>query len=232
MIAIAMGASAAALAYGRGDFADRESSGSPVLVELFTSQGCSSCPPADALAVKLARDPAVLVISRPVTYWDRLGWKDTLARQSNTDLQRAYAQQGFDSNGVYTPQMVFDGDLGAVGSDASTVRHMIARSAKAVKPSLALDRGAIAVDGKGTGELVLVALRSSVSVGIGSGENGGRKVVYTNVVQDETRIGQWSGGPARFAIPPAAMHVARADRYAVILRKPAGGPVLAARPIG
>ena len=78
----------------------------PVVLELFTSQGCSSCPPADRLAGILARDPSLLVITRPVTYWDRLGWKDTLARAENTDLQRAYSRRISTGQGVYTPQIV------------------------------------------------------------------------------------------------------------------------------
>ena len=83
----------------------------PVLLELFTSQGCSSCPPADRLAERLTKEPGLLVISRPVTYWDRLGWKDTLAREENTQLQRAYAARGLaGENGVFTPQIVIDGN--------------------------------------------------------------------------------------------------------------------------
>ena len=90
----------------------------PVLLELFTSQGCSSCPPADALAEKLATDPSLVVIARPVTYWDRLGWKDTLAPEVNTALQQAYARRGLaGQNGVYTPQLVVDGRRDPAGAE-------------------------------------------------------------------------------------------------------------------
>lgn len=208
----------------------------PVVVELFTSQGCSSCPPADALAEKLAKDRAVLVLSRPVTYWDRLGWKDTLASPANTALQRAYAARGFDKNGVYTPQIVVDGRGGTVGSRESAVRKLVAQAAQADKPMLEIGRKpggdfAVTVAGAsgGTGELVLAALRSRITVGIGSGENGGRKVTYTNVVRHERKLGDWNGGDATFALPAADLKRAGADRYALLLRKPGGGKVLAGR---
>ena len=109
------------------DHSQTHALGQPVLVELFTSQGCSSCPPADRFASTLARDSDLVVIARPVTYWDRLGWKDTLAREANTDLQRDYSRRGLAGrNGVYTPQMVVDGVLGAVGSRERDVRQQIA----------------------------------------------------------------------------------------------------------
>ena len=103
-------------------------SGQPVVIELFTSQGCSSCPPADMLARRLAKDPSLLVITRPVTYWDRLGWKDTLAREENTQLQRAYAAKGGEGAGVYTPQIVVNGDGAAVGSREGDIRSLVRRA--------------------------------------------------------------------------------------------------------
>ena len=98
----------------------------PVAVELFTSQGCSSCPPADALLEALAKQPNIVAITRPVTYWDRLGWKDTLAREANTRLQGAYAAKGNAGSGVYTPQAVVQGGDGAVGSDRGGLMRLIA----------------------------------------------------------------------------------------------------------
>ena len=123
LAAIAIGASSL-LHENDAQAQDPSPSAEPVLVELFTSQGCSSCPPADRLAARLAPEPGVVVISRPVTYWDRLGWKDTLARPENTDLQRAYARRTLAGrNGVYTPQTVVDGEFGAVGSQESRLRR-------------------------------------------------------------------------------------------------------------
>lgn len=214
--------------------------GEPVLLELFTSQGCSSCPPADALAEKLAVNPDLVVISRNVTYWDRLGWKDTLGQESNTALQQTYARRGLaGQNGVYTPQLVVDGSFGAVGSHADDVADGIKRfgsrgdAAIRVAPGAA---GGFAVNLTGTGqgkaELVLLAVTRKVEVGIGSGENGGRKVAYVNVLRSERKVGDWSGGKASIAIAGQALKVPGADRYAVVLRQPGGGAVLAARWLG
>lgn len=211
----------------------------PVLLELFTSQGCSSCPPADALAETLAANPDLVVIARPVTYWDRLGWKDTLARESNTALQQDYARRGLAGrNGVYTPQLVIDGAFGAVGSQAdavaSGVRQYGARSDAAIRVAPGGGGGyAVHLSGTGTGsgaaELVLVAVTRKVEVGIGRGENGGRKVAYTNVLRDERKIADWQGGTAEIAVGAGQLKVPGADRYALVLRQPGGGKVLAAR---
>ena len=98
----------------------------PVAVELFTSQGCSSCPPADALIEKLAKEPNIIAITRPVTYWDNMGWKDTLGREANTALQRSYAARGGEGSGVYTPQAMVQGEAAAVGSSEAKLRRLCA----------------------------------------------------------------------------------------------------------
>src|SRR5271166_2959138 len=98
----------------------------PVLVELFTSQGCSSCPPADDLLGRLATRPDVIAITLPVTYWDMLGWKDTLASETNTRRQKSYAQ-AMGRGGVYTPQIIVDGVSDVVGSREGDVEAAIAK---------------------------------------------------------------------------------------------------------
>ncbi|MCR2832435.1 DUF1223 domain-containing protein [Parerythrobacter lacustris] len=208
------------------------SSASPVLVELFTSQGCSSCPPADALAEKLAQDPSLVVVTRPVTYWDRLGWKDTLAREANTQLQRSYSSRGIPGAGVYTPQIVIDGRAGTVGSRAREVRSLVRDSA--AKPHAVLKVAKrkeggfeISTGGSNGGELSLVALTSHVSVAIGRGENGGRNVGYSNVVRAETKLVPGKNGS--FHVEQGQLETKGADRYAVILRDRAEGTVRAAR---
>ncbi len=124
-LAVALLASLAALTAAGSSSGGAAPAAHPVAVELFTSQGCSSCPPADAVLARLARDPEVVAISRPVTYWDQLGWKDTLAPQANTDLQRAYADH--DGSGrVYTPQAVVQGAEGVVGAQEANIRKLIA----------------------------------------------------------------------------------------------------------
>jgi len=210
-------------------------SGRPVVIELFTSQGCSSCPPADMLASRLAKDPSLLVITRPVTYWDRLGWKDTLARKENTRLQRAYAAKGHTGAGVYTPQIVVNGGGAAVGSREGDIRSLVRRADRS-GPLItgAADRnGGIVVTISGKSDYLagvsLIALSSSETVRIGRGENGGRVLHYTNVVKDERNLGSWRGKPAAFALAPEDLNIAGADRYAIVLQRPGAGPIVAAR---
>lgn len=209
----------------------------PVLLELFTSQGCSSCPPADRLAAKLDREGEFIVISRPVDYWDRLGWKDTFASPANTALQRTYAQRGLAGyNGVYTPQTVVDGLLGEVGSSERAIRRF-AREAARVKSAairvLKREDGGYGVGLGGTteaaAELVLLGVSRSETVAIGRGENGGRRITYTNVLIGEQRIASWKGDKASHRIARTALNMQGADRYALVLREPDGGRVLSAR---
>ncbi|MDN3646764.1 DUF1223 domain-containing protein [Pontixanthobacter aestiaquae] len=209
------------------------STGAPVVLELFTSQGCSSCPPADKLATRLAKDPSLLVISRPVTYWDPLGWKDTLGKQVNTDLQRAYARKGNEGAGVYTPQIVVDGRHGAVGSNERNVTALARDAAMKPKPTLIAKKGSdgsvrVSIVGKypANSQLSLVALSSHETVKIGRGENGGRTISYTNVLIDETRLG---ADKRAIIIAPGQMQNREADRYAIILRQTSAGPILAGR---
>lgn len=203
----------------------------PVVVEMFTSQGCSSCPPADAVAGRLARDRNVVVLTRAVTYWDRLGWKDTLGREANTQLQNHYAARGGMGSGVYTPQVVVQGGDATVGSREAMLRKMIAAAGAQPGPKLALSTGRVTIDGAapGAAAVTVVALKSKASVAIGNGENGGRRVDYHNVVLDERPIGTWRGGMAEYAVPAAALKVAGADRYALLVQREGAGKILAAR---
>lgn len=212
------------------------SAAGPVVAELFTSQGCSSCPPADAVAATLAREPGVLVISRPVTYWDRLGWKDSLGREENARLQRRYGDHAFAGANIYTPQLVVDGAAQTIGSQETKARSLIGRAAMqrqqrgvtvSVTPEGAQGR-TIRLDGAPgqKAEVLLVALASQRTVKIGRGENGGRSVTYTNVVLAETSLGPWSGGAKSMAVSRAQLGLAGADRYAVIVRKGAGGAII------
>lgn len=217
------------------DADDDQISPYPVVIELFTSQGCSSCPPADLLAKRLAKDGSLLVITRPVTYWDRLGWKDTLARSENTDLQRAYAKKGNDGSGVYTPQIVVNGVDGAVGSREEDIRSLVRLTPKygptIETQSKASGEVVVTIDGKSDfmAGVSLVALSSSETVRIGRGENGGRTLHYTNVVKNERNLGSWRGKPVRFVIPTEHLNVTGADKYAVILQRPGAGPIVGAK---
>jgi len=231
-IALPQGAPAQAQSDGR----IASPTGEPVLIELFTSQGCSSCPPADKVAAKIAPSAGLVVIVRPVTYWDRLGWKDTLAREDNTALQQNYARAGLAGrNGVYTPQLVVNGSYGVVGSSADEIAAGVKRYGGKSDAAIRVTGGGakgytVNLGGTASGgaELVLVAVTRKVEVGIGSGENGGRKVAYSNVLRSERKLADWKGGKASIAITPDQLKVAGADRYALVLRAPGGGKVLAA----
>jgi hypothetical protein len=202
----------------------------PVLVELFTSQGCSSCPPADEFLGRLAHEPGIIAISRPVDSWDRLGWRDTLARHENTELQERYAARN--SQDSYTPQAVVQGRVMLIGGREGAVHRAIDeyRAAAGAAPRLRVEGGTLILDGTAARptEIRLLALRGRASVPIGRGENSGRTVEYVNVVVGETALGTWRGGPLRLPIPAARLHVRGADRYAVVVQEPGAGPVITA----
>ena len=208
----------------------------PVVVELFTSQGCSSCPPADMLASRLAKDSSLLVITRPVTYWDRLGWKDTLAKEDNTRLQRAYAAKGQQGSGVYTPQMVVNGGGGAVGSRENDVRSLVRMAQKASAPTIETSRDdsgqmIVTISGKTRhmAGVSLIAMSSSEKVNVGRGENGGRILHYTNVVKAERNLGSWTGEPVSFVLDTQDLNVFGADKYAIVVQQPGAGAIVGAK---
>ncbi|MEL6738931.1 MAG: DUF1223 domain-containing protein, partial [Pseudomonadota bacterium] len=184
-------------------------SATPVLIELFTSQGCSSCPPADRLAHRLDSEEGLVIISRPVDYWDRLGWMDTLASPQNTALQRAYARRGLGGyNGVYTPQTVVAGTFGEVGSDERALRRQIdaarrlSNSAQLHIESAAGKGFAIGLSGEtaNPAQLQLLGVSREESVAIGRGENRGRTIRYTNALIGEEVLTTWRGGKRGVAI--------------------------------
>jgi hypothetical protein len=225
------------LASGGGRAGER-----PAVVELFTSQGCSSCPPADRLMGELCEQRDLIVLSFPVDIWDYIGWKDTLAKPEFTARQRVYAATRGDHQ-VYTPQAVIDGVMHVVGSDKQQVLGTIAKTRDeraGIGTSLALheDHGMVVVDlgeahgdvGSGGGVWLLRVARSR-TVAIGRGENSGHKVTYTNVVRSIARMGYWTGVPARFELPLAEAQGEGSDGYVVLVQKNWGGklgPVLAA----
>ncbi|MEM8826723.1 MAG: DUF1223 domain-containing protein, partial [Pseudomonadota bacterium] len=207
----------------------------PVVLELFTSQGCSSCPPADKVLEDISTTPGVVAISRPITYWDRLGWKDTLARPANTERQRAY--RGLSGRlGVYTPQIVIDGDWEGNGSARAQVAAEVRRTLR--EPTLAevkftrAPNGQFAVEVGGVksdaAEVRLIALESAPTVDIERGENRGRKITYTNVVTSEHVLGSWDGGRKRWTIADDDLAALDGDRLAVVVQRKGLGTVLGA----
>ncbi len=200
------------------------------VVELFTSQGCSSCPPADRVLGELARDPETLAISYPVDYWDYIGWKDTLAEPSYTQRQRAYAR----SSGrgvVYTPQAIVNGVADAVGSDLAQIEAAEARTRERPDvlsaPLAVSEQGGAVVISLGAGPagktykagVYLIALASRRTVAIQRGENAGATLTYSNVVRAVTKIGEWNGSPTVLKASLDQAHVNGADSYAVIVQE-------------
>jgi hypothetical protein len=167
------------------------------VVELFTSQGCSSCPPADRLLGELARDPTLVVLSLPVDYWDRLGWKDSFARPEFTSRQRAYAAARGDGE-IYTPQAVVNGQAIAVGSDRGGILSLAGHGLPVgVTIGREADGLLATVQGAPPGAILIAApfLRAR-TVAIGRGENANARVTYTNIVQRLIPLGA-ATGPVR-----------------------------------
>ncbi len=203
----------------------------PIVVELFTSEGCSSCPPADAILTDLARTrPDLLVLGFHVTYWNYLGWQDPFSLQAATDRQSGYAARRRDTT-VYTPNLVVDGQESVVGSESGEAADAIGR-AKAGAVTAAEIRAVragreIAVDvgaGTGRGTLVLVGYDREHRTAVTRGENRGRSLVESNVVRSIRTIGSWTGAALSLRVEPSA-----GESGAVLLQAPSGRIVGAAR---
>ncbi len=211
------------------------------VLELYTSQGCSSCPPADQLLKSYLGRDDVLALSLNVDIWDRLGWPDTLAKHQFTERQRQYARSRGDGN-VYTPQTVINGMAHAVGSDRAEIDQMI-KATDAKKRSMAvaltfrpetggltldapawLNASAAAVDAT----LWLVKFTPRIEVVIGRGENAGRTIAYHNVVRDLTAVGSWRGSAKSTALSRAALDGCTVGTCAVLLQQGGTGSILGA----
>jgi hypothetical protein len=179
--------------------------GPPKVLELFTSQGCSSCPPADRLFAKLADDPQFIVLSLPVDYWDRLGWKDTFAKHAFTERQYAYARGRGDGQ-VYTPQAVVNGSEHANGANRRAIDASAETTSDLSVPVSAERSGddiVVSVGGGAPQDATIVVLPylASRDVAIGRGENAREKLTYTNIVRDIVPVGRWTGAAAKATLP-------------------------------
>jgi hypothetical protein len=202
----------------------------PVVVELFTSQGCSSCPPANATVSAMADRADVLALSFGVTYWDDLGWKDAFASPQYTARQWDYAR-GLRHSQVWTPQVVVDGRADTVGQSPEQIEPLIrdAHARRSGAPEISFATGQVTVAGaagRPQGQVWLVRYDPRViQVPIQHGENGGKTLPHRNVVRELVKLGSWSGQTATFPIrPPADPNL----RTAVLVQSGAGGPILAA----
>lgn len=205
----------------------------PVVVELFTSQGCSSCPPADAVLLDLSRNRAdVLPLAFHVTYWNSLGWRDPFSLDAATARQRGYART-LGRDGVYTPQMVVNGRIDAIGSDRAAVLDAIDRAAAGPAPlSLSVTRtgGLVRVEGTGTpggASVWLVGFDAQRRTAVGRGENSGRTLLEANIVRSLQDLGPWRDGPLDLRRP-----IPDGERVAVLVQAADGRIVGAAREAG
>jgi hypothetical protein len=218
-----------------------EPAGSPVVVELFTSQGCSSCPPADEFLGELAARDGVLALSFHVDYWNYIGWEDPFSMPEATERQREY-RHALGLRVAYTPQMVIDGRSDAVGSNRGAVESAIAAAAANVHVAVAFagDAGTgysvrlpqTALDAPATVWLVLYDRRHETAVK--RGENSGRTIRNSNVVRGLIELARWDGAATEIPLAVAPELTAGRDACAVIVQQAESGPVLGAAtmPIG
>ncbi len=204
----------------------------PAVVELYTSQGCSSCPPAEAYIGELAQRRGVLALSFHVDYWDHLGWPDHYALPDAVTRQRGYARV-LGNSSVYTPQVVIDGHGDFVGSDRRAIDFALAEPRATVVPiELGASQGEVTIrlprrDGIAPSEVLFVAYQRQVLSQIARGENAGRTLTQFNVVRSLRTLGQWNGGARLFrasveTLPPGTTDVA-------VLLQPVGlGPIIGA----
>jgi hypothetical protein len=208
----------------------------PLVVELYTSQGCSSCPPADALLGQLSARKDLLALSLPVTYWDMLGWRDTLASEANTRRQKAYARV-LGRGGVYTPEMIIDGVSDVVGSREQAVQSAIAARASDM-PSVPIELdvnhqqirigvGSAPDHGAHEATIWMLGVIPQATVSIGDGENTGRTITYHNVVREIRAVGAWKGQPVNLTLPRADAGAPH-DGIAVLVQQGGYGRVLGA----
>lgn len=198
------------------------------VIELFTSQGCDSCPPADRLAGELAKDPTLITLSLAVDYWDYVGWKDTLALPGHGQRQRAYSRMRGDRS-VFTPQVVVSGATQARGSDRAGIDRAIAQSHNqasvlAMPVSLAVSDGKLTVKapagklGIEHAEVWLCPVIKSKTVEVTRGENKGHTFTYHNVVRRWIKLGDWNGAAASWTIPVKDFRTDGVDEVAVLVQ--------------
>lgn len=201
----------------------------PVVIELFTSQGCSSCPPADKLIAKLARNPQVFALSLPVDLWDYVGWKDTLAMPYHAQRQRQYAK-GRGDNRVYTPQAIINGVAHVVGSDPAAIKAQaetgfgmdgalsVALRAEAGPEGLRIELGDAPAGAPKTAALWLVHVAASRDVQIKRGENAGHTFKYVNVARGFQRVGEWTGEARSYTVTKEQLSSQDADGWMLFLQ--------------
>ena len=205
-----------------------EDAAHPTVVELYESQGCSSCPPANANVNAIADRPGILALNFAVTYWDYLGWKDTFARPAYTARQWDYAHSSGRGQ-VSTPQVIINGRAAVVGANATTLAAAIRDNARGASgPTIGASHGRVTIGpataaGPATIWLVRYAPRN-IAVPIRAGENDGRTLDHRNIVRSLDALGSWRGSPVSFALPSGDPLY----RTAILVQQGKGGPIIAA----
>jgi hypothetical protein len=198
------------------------------VVELFTSQGCSSCPPADALLTSLAESDKVVALAYHVDYWDYVGWKDTFAQEAYSDRQRAYAK-GWGSSRIYTPQMVVNGAKAVVGSRRNEVQDAVDKADLPLAMDVTLRNDMLKISVPANPDLPdavvwLVTYLDRADVKIESGENAGKSIVYTQVVTGRQVLGMWENdNGAELKLPINEVLGAANTGFAVLVQQEKNG---------
>jgi hypothetical protein len=201
----------------------------PVVVELFTSQGCSSCPPADALLGELIHDPNVIALAFHVDYWDSIGWRDGYSIPEATRRQNAYVH-ALGLSSAFTPQLVIDGRTSLVGSDRVRILGALTTRRETMLPTAVVDQGELRItlpDGnpRGNFDVNLAAYLPQGFTSVLRGENAGRRLAEYNIVRQFRRVGGWDGHETTFRVPLDSFP-ADTTRVAILLQAPAQGPII------
>jgi hypothetical protein len=212
----------------------------PVLIELFTSQGCSSCPPADALLNRYRDKPGVITLSFSVDYWNYLGWHDTLSSPENSERQRDYALARGDGR-VYTPQAVVDGITHVNGANEAAIEMAMRQASQRLKDvkvpvSMRAEGNSLVIDVGDAPEtsnlreatIWLAVAKDKETVSISRGENRGKEITYSHPVRELTPIGMWNGNQMSLRLPLKDLHAIGGDCMVAMLQVEGSGPILGA----
>ena len=210
------------------------------VLELFTSQGCSSCPPADALLAQLGKRPGFITLSYSVDYWNYLGWRDTLSSAANSNRQRDYANMRGDGR-VYTPQVVVDGLLHVNGSNEAAIEMAMRNATKRLKDvsvplnmhaegdTLVIGIGAAPEKSDNRSATIWLAIaKDEATVSITRGENRGKTLSYSHPVKELTPIGMWQGEAMTLRLPLKDLKTMGGDYLVALLQVENAGPILGA----
>lgn len=214
------------------------------VLELFTSQGCDSCPPADDVLSKFAERPNVIALTMPVDIWDYLGWKDTLASEKNSERQRVYAKTRGDG-AIYTPQIIVNGMIGVMGSDARAVEQAVSITNQAlygarIPVRFWHDRNTLKVEAAAApaghrykeATVWFAVIQKRAEVPIEQGENKGKTIVYTNIVREMLPVGSWNGEALSLQLTRTAVMRPETDAAVVLLQEGKAGPIIGAAWMG